>query len=115
MSAISSHQKGFVVISFGSNRFTSIEVNDFKELFYLHIDDEQRNFIVDFSGVEYMDSTALGTLISCYKLLNGSGTLAITSLSNPVYELFDLTRMNSIFKIFENVETAINYFKSEKI
>lgn len=66
--------------------------------------------VMDMKMVEYIDSSALGAIVNSLKLLKGAGDIVVCSLSEPVFQLFRLTRINNIFKIFDNLDEAIAYF-----
>lgn len=111
MSIDLSNNDKFVVLSFDSNRFSRQEINEFKNSFNSYLESGIRNFIIDFTYIEYMDSSALGALINFYKQLEGKGIIALSNVSQPVHELLRLTNMDAIFKIFDNNQAALLYYK----
>ncbi len=64
--------------------------------------------IVDLQGVSYMDSSGVATLIEglqmCHKY---NGKLLIAGLRDNVREVFELTRLDKIFQIYQDVDTAM--------
>jgi anti-sigma B factor antagonist len=70
------------------------------------------NIIVDMSNVGYMDSSALGTIISLYKncRMNGGG-LAIAGLVDSVRRLFSITALDKVIPIYETIDDAIKHMK----
>ena len=63
--------------------------------------------IVELSGVSYMDSSGVATLIEGLQLCHKyNGTLVVAGLRDNVREVFELTRLDKIFKIFQDVEAA---------
>lgn len=64
------------------------------------IDQGQKNFLVDMSNLDYIDSTGLGVLVTIHKrALQKNGTVTIKGLKGAVQDLFDLTRLNKVFTI----------------
>jgi anti-anti-sigma factor len=64
------------------------------------MDDGQLAIIVDFYRTEYVDSFALGMLVSLQKRLNRrGGTLEISRLSRDISTLFELTKLDTLFVI----------------
>lgn len=65
----------------------------------------KNKLILDLSDVHYMDSSALGVMISLYKSckLNG-GTLVLIKMDRSLKRLFELTQLNSIIPIYENLD-----------
>ena len=68
--------------------------------------------IVDFSKVNFIDSTALATLVKGMKQCrNTGGDLHIACLQKSVKIVFDLTRLDKVFQIFETLDEATAAFK----
>lgn len=65
------------------------------------------NVLLDFSHVDFIDSSCLGALVSILKSLNGKGELVLCSLNSNIHNLFKLTRMDRIFAIKENRQDAM--------
>ncbi len=64
--------------------------------------------IVDFSDVEYIDSSGLATLIEYVKEAGGhQGKIALFGLKKKVRTIFDLVRLNELFAIAETKEEAL--------
>ena len=71
-----------------------------REILLGFIDKGQNTFIIDLSGVEYMDSSGLGTLVAIQKrALQKGGGVIIKGLQGLVKELFELTRLIFVFEI----------------
>ncbi len=83
-----------------------------EQLFSLVDQDGQRKLLLNFTGVEYMSSAALGKLINLHKKLTGlKGTLAMCNLIPQIFEVFAITKLDKIFKIFPDEDTALASFK----
>lgn len=64
--------------------------------------------IVDLTGVSYMDSSGVATLIEGLQQCNQyNGRLLLAGLRDNVREVFELTRLDKIFNIFTDVESAL--------
>jgi anti-sigma B factor antagonist len=59
------------------------------------------------SSVDFIDSSGLGAIVSCLKLLGPKGRLALFGLSAPVMSMFKLTRMDRIFTLCATEEQAL--------
>ena len=58
------------------------------------------NYIFDFAGCEFIDSTGLGALVSIYKVCaEHNGSIKLRSLKEEVRKLFELTRLDRVFEI----------------
>ncbi len=61
--------------------------------------------LVDFQDVTFMNSSGLGVLISTLRVVHAGGNqLFICSLNEQVKIIFELTKMNCVFKTFANRE-----------
>ncbi|PPS58476.1 hypothetical protein CRX72_17575 [Pantoea sp. BRM17] len=65
-----------------------------------------RALILDFSRVDFIDSSCLGALISILKSLNG-GQLLLCALNSNIKSMFTLTRMDRVFTLCANREEAL--------
>ncbi len=64
--------------------------------------------VVDLSGVSYMDSSGVATLIEGLQMCNKyDGKLVVAGLRDNVREVFELTKLDKIFEIYEDAETAL--------
>jgi anti-sigma B factor antagonist len=64
--------------------------------------------LVDFSGVEYIDSSGLATFIEYVRDASGfGGKIALFGLKKKVRTIFDLVRLNELFTIAESAEDAL--------
>ena len=72
------------------------------------LNDNKRHFVLNLGAVDYIDSSGLGQLISIWtSIRNKSGQMTILNPNKRVQRLFDITRLNSIFEVFENEPDAI--------
>ena len=63
--------------------------------------------LINFSEVNYIDSSGLATLVEYYQgCRNYSGKIALSSLSPRVKSVFDLVRLGEIFAIYPTLEEA---------
>ncbi|MDZ7316620.1 MAG: STAS domain-containing protein [candidate division KSB1 bacterium] len=64
--------------------------------------------IVELEGVPYMDSSGLAVLIEGLRQCGEyGGSLAVAGVRDNVREVFELTRLDRVFKIYQNVEAAL--------
>ncbi|WP_260514655.1 STAS domain-containing protein [Serratia fonticola] len=71
----------------------------FKQEILSFIEQSKHGILLDFSHVDFIDSSCLGALVSILKALNGRGELALCSLNSNIQNMFKLTRMDRIFTI----------------
>ncbi len=64
------------------------------------LDEGVVNLTLDLGGLDYVDSSGLGVLISIHKrCLQKGGKMTITGLRGMVEELFKLTRLDLVFNV----------------
>ena len=64
------------------------------------LDEGVSNLTLELSGLDYIDSSGLGVLISTHKrCLQKGGKMTITGLRGMVEELFKLTRLDLVFNV----------------
>lgn len=67
--------------------------------------------ILNLQGVDYIDSTGLGTLVICFTTLRkAGGGLKLVNLTRRNLELVVLTKLETVFEIFNDEQEAINSF-----
>ncbi|PVZ87389.1 anti-sigma factor antagonist [Serratia sp. S1B] len=91
---------GNVLVVTPLNRRLDASVSvQFKEDMQAMIAQGNNNILLDFSQVDFIDSSCLGALVSLLKTLHGKGELAVCSLNSNIQGMFKLTRMDKIFTI----------------
>jgi anti-sigma B factor antagonist len=68
----------------------------------------RENFVVDLDGVAFLDSSGLATLVHAFKRVRiGNGDLVLARLRPEVRSLFALTRLERVFAIWDDVDSAV--------
>lgn len=65
--------------------------------------------IADFSGVSYIDSTGIGFLIAIYTSIirERGGKFVIAAPNHRVREVLQLTKLDTILTLYDNVDSAV--------
>src|SRR5436853_6946597 len=64
--------------------------------------------ILDFTGVPYLDSSGLGSLVSAYTSCQKAGRrVALTGVNKRVMKVFEITKVEPILLMFETVSEAL--------
>ena len=67
-----------------------------------------RKFVIDFSNTGYIDSSGLGVLVSLSKKIRErSGELRLANLNEDLRTLFELTKLDTLFKIADSRQDAM--------
>jgi anti-sigma B factor antagonist len=69
------------------------------------------NVILNLEGVDYIDSTGLGGLVISYTgLKKAGGALKLLNLNRRNIELLVLTKLTTVFELFDDEQDAVNSF-----
>ncbi len=80
----------------------------FKERMIELIRSDSQKILVDMNELTYIDSAGLGALVSLLKRASeNSKELRLFGLKGNVKKVFELTRLNMVFKIFDTFEEAV--------
>ena len=68
--------------------------------------------VLDLSRVRFMDSSGLGAMLSCLRLLSArKGELKLCGMSKQVRGAFELVRLHRIFEIYPSRAEAVLAFQ----
>jgi anti-sigma B factor antagonist len=71
----------------------------------------ERKFVIDFTNTGYIDSSGLGVLVSLSKKIREQGgELRLASLNEDLRTLFELTKLDTLFKIADTRDEALSGF-----
>lgn len=75
--------------------------------------DGPRQLLLDLSEVPYVDSAGLGELVRTYTAVNrNGGQLKLLGLAKRIKDVFALTKLLTVFEIFETEQEALDSFSS---
>ena len=70
-----------------------------------------KHVLLDLTEVSYVDSSGLGALVAGYNSLKArAGTVGLFGVPARVQELLDLSRLTTIFRVFNSQGEAEKYF-----
>ncbi|QEK51230.1 STAS domain-containing protein [Pedobacter aquae] len=85
--------------------------DQFKELVFQEIEKGNHQLILSFKQVDYLDSSFLGAVVAVLKhLIPLQGKLVLVELNTDIKNLFELTRLDKVFEIKDDVVEASNIF-----
>jgi anti-sigma B factor antagonist len=74
-------------------------------------DNGKKNILINLSKVKMIDSSGLGTLVASYTTVErAGGQLKLTNLSDKASELMTITKLYTVFDVFDDEQAAINSF-----
>ena len=72
---------------------------------------ENNRIVLNLAGVNYIDSGGLGTLVALFTTANNAGgAIKLANLTQRVGDLLQVTKLVTIFDVYENEEQAIQSF-----
>jgi anti-sigma B factor antagonist len=75
------------------------------------LDKGTKRIVFDLSGVDHMDSTGIGRFISSLnKVMRAGGKLRMAAAGRMVREGFRVTRLDTVFEFFDEVDSACQDF-----
>jgi len=88
------------------------EAEDFNNILQKTISDNRKNVIVDMSDVGFVNSSGIGILVRGYTTMkNAEGDLKFAGISDKVKGVLAITKLNSVFEQYPNVEEAAKSFQ----
>lgn len=79
-----------------------------RAIFEAHITKANPSVVLDASDIKYMDSAGLGSLISgLHRAREYAGQFLVCGLQEDVSSIFQLTKMDSLFKVFPSADQAV--------
>ncbi len=103
-------KEGVSVVRFTSNKILDdIIVQKFgEELLHLIEGESSKKVVLDFDGVEFLSSAALGHLIKVDKRAKSNeAKMVLCNIRDSIYEVFAITRLDTVFTIKPSLELAI--------
>lgn len=92
-------------------RLDATSAPELREEFREFISGGHTRLVLDFSGVSFVDSSGLAVIITLLKSATASGgDVVLAALTPPVRSLLELTRLNKVFRIYDQVDAACEAF-----
>ncbi len=105
-------QQAGVVVLTPEGELDVNNVDSLRDMIEREFEKGTRKLLVDLSEVTYMDSAALGTLVSGLKKARQKNVqFKIANLQDPVERIFNLTRLSKFFEIYKSTEEAASSFQ----
>lgn len=99
-------EKG-VILSVKETRIDMSISRKFREQVTKFLEQKPAIVVFDMQDTEYLDSSALGALVTILRdVKNYGGEIRLANLNQTLKTLFKLSKLESMFKIFETVEDA---------
>lgn len=91
---------------------TAQNAPNLRALFDEHITATNPSLVLDAGELKYMDSAGLGALVSgLHRSREFAGHFLIANLQEEVRGIFELTKMDHLFKIRPDIESAVTWLE----
>jgi len=71
-----------------------------------------RQVVLNLSGVSYIDSGGLGTLVGVYSSARAAGAdIKLTGLGQRLRDVLQITKLVTVFEVYETEQQAVDAFK----
>lgn len=88
------------------------ETTKVREKIHSLVGDEIKHVVLDLGGVNYVNSSGLGTLISVLTTMrNAGGDLRLARIGDKVQNLFVITQLIKVFDTYETIDQALSSYK----
>ena len=70
-----------------------------------------KHLLLNLADVTYIDSSGIGELVSSFTTVtNQGGQLKLLNLTKKIHELLAITKLLTVFQVFDNEQAAISSF-----
>ncbi|MGA8212661.1 MAG: STAS domain-containing protein [Candidatus Sulfotelmatobacter sp.] len=71
-----------------------------------------KKFLLNLAGVDFIDSDGMGEVVRCYSSVRQrGGEMKLVHLNKHVQNLFQVTRLNTLFEIYREEQVALQAFR----
>jgi anti-sigma B factor antagonist len=99
------------IISFKINKINALLSEELREQITRVTENSNSMIIVNLKGIEYIDSSGFGCLLSVMKAArNNYGIMKFSNPEPKVLELIKTLHLHTVFQIFDDLETCIRSF-----
>ncbi|HVF27170.1 MAG TPA: STAS domain-containing protein [Pyrinomonadaceae bacterium] len=76
------------------------------------LEEGKKKILLNLAGVSYVDSSGIGELVSSFTTINREGgQLKLLNLTQKIQDLLAITKLLTVFDVYEDEATALNSFK----
>ena len=98
---------GVLIITIREPRLEASNAPLFREVLTDRILAGHQQIVLDLKDVQFIDSSALGAMISAVKRMGALGSISLAGPNPAISRLLELTRMNKVFPITSTVDEAL--------
>ena len=104
-------QEGVVILDLKGRLVLGEASNSVRDRTTAEAAEGNNKIILNLEQIDHIDSTGLGSMVICFtSLQRGGGALKLLKLNRRNLELLLLTKLSTVFEIFNEEQDAINSF-----
>jgi len=108
-------REGIAVFDVSGRLIVGPNVGALREQIERAVAEGKTNVVLNLRGVDYIDSTGLGMLVMVYRIAqNAGGGLKLLNLNRRELELLVLTKLTTVFDIFNDEQDSLNSFYPDR-
>jgi anti-sigma B factor antagonist len=82
-----------------------------RDMIYVLCSNGHKKFLLNLAGVDFIDSDGMGELVRCYtSVRQRGGEMKLAHLNQHVQNIFNVTRLNTLFEIYAEERAALQSF-----
>ncbi len=106
---------GVVVLDLSGRLIAGGPSNVLREAIDAELSRGRKRIVINLAEVDFIDSTGLGALVICFTTLRkAGGALKLLRLNRRNIELLVLTKLSTVFEVFQDEQDAVNSFYPER-
>lgn len=108
MDLVTEERGSDIVVRVDDARIDAAVAVRFKDEMRARLAGGHARLVLDLSRVEFLDSSGLGAVVGVLKEVEPGKAFALAGLTSNVEKVFRLTRMDTVFTIYPDVESAFD-------
>ena len=107
--------EGITILDLSGRLIAGPDASDMRRVFEQLVSQAKNRVILNLKDLEFIDSTGLGNLVVGHSVIADSGgSMKLVHLSRRSAQLLILTKLSTVFEIYEDEQSAINSFFPER-
>lgn len=87
---------------------------EFRQFIRQAVQNGEKNILLNLAGITYIDSSGLGEIVAAYTSVQKiDGEMKLLHLTRRVNELMMITKLLTVFEVFDNEAQALGSFQKE--
>lgn len=92
------------------------ETDELRSAYKDFLEQGNKKLIIDLSKVTYMNSTAIGVLVSAHTTYSkNNGHVKLCAINKNINNIFVITKLTLVFDVCETLEEAVKSFDQAKV